>query len=482
MFILLLVVVFCGFTQTSAARTEPLNVFVIPVAGTVDPGLAAFIERALQRAKAGSEPLFVLEMDTFGGRVDAALQIVDALLTVPEDRSIAYVKKKAISAGALIALACGRLVMQSNTTIGDCAPITYSQEGPQALGEKFQSPLRAKFRALAKRNGYPEVLAESMVTAEMVVYVVEIDGSVRYLDGRELEELPLAEKDRIARKKTVVAAGELLTMHDSEARELGFSQMSVDSLSEMLTQLEIHDYEVVRIEPSWSESMVRFIGGIAPVLLVIGLAGLYMEMSAPGFGIPGVVGITCLAVVFLNQYLVGLADYSEMLLVALGIVLLGFEVFVIPGFGLAGYGGLLLIVAGAVLALQGFVVPDPALPWQGDLLAHNLLLGFGALILAIAAAFCFLRYVMPRLSESRQGPYLQTTLADFRADAPEAGRAKIGDIGKANTSLRPSGKMAAGDEVWDVITEGEFLAKGTRIKIVDIRGNRIIVDETSEND
>ena len=131
------------------------------------------------------------------------------------------------------------------------------------------------FRALAKRNGYPQTLAESMVTAEMMVYAVKLDGKT-----------------------------------------------------------------------------------------------LYMEVSAPGFGIPGIIGITCLALVFLNQYLVGLADYTELLLLILGVLLLGFELLVIPGFGIAGIAGLVFIAAGAILAFQDFVIPDPSLPWQAEILTR----------------------------------------------------------------------------------------------------------------
>ena len=144
-----------------AALASGRKVYIIPAAGTVDPGMAAFIERSLETAFADPNALVIIEIDTFGGRVDSALQIVDSLLATPEGKTIAFVKTKAISAGALIALACSRLVMRKNTTIGDCAPITYSKEGPKMLGEKFQSPLRAKFRALAKRNNYPEKLAEA---------------------------------------------------------------------------------------------------------------------------------------------------------------------------------------------------------------------------------------------------------------------------------------------------------------------------------
>ena len=466
-----------GIAQVSARK-----IYVVPVSGTVDPGMAAFIKRSLEAPSDDPDPLLVFELDTFGGRVDSALQIVDTLLSAPEGKTVAYVKNKAISAGALIALACSRLVMRNNTTIGDCAPITYSSEGPKVLGEKFQSPLRAKFRALAKRNGYPETLAESMVTAEMVVYAVEMEGKTLYMDSQAFEDLSQEEKERILSKKTIVGKGELLTMDDTEALELGFSRMSVDNMDEMLRRMEIENYKLIRIEESWSETLVRYIGVITPILLLIGLAALYMEISAPGFGAPGIIGITCLALVFLNQYLVGLADYTELLLLILGIILLGFELFVIPGFGIAGIAGLLFIAAGAILALQDFVIPDPSLPWQGEILLKNILHVLGAFFMAIIVALFVLRYIMPKLSVVVEGPYLNTTLKDSHADSIEAEKAKVGDIGVTMTFLRPSGKVKIKDEVFDGITQGEFMEKGTPVKISEIKGNRIIVSRKPEDE
>ena len=466
-----------GIAQVSARK-----IYVVPVSGTVDPGMAAFIKRSLEAPSDDPDPLLVFELDTLGGRVDSALQIVDTLLSAPEGKTVAYVKNKAISAGALIALACSRLVMRNNTTIGDCAPITYSSEGPKVLGEKFQSPLRAKFRALAKRNGYPETLAESMVTAEMVVYAVEMEGKTLYMDSQAFEDLSQEEKERILSKKTIVGKGELLTMDDTEALELGFSRMSVDNMDEMLRRMEIENYKLIRIEESWSETLVRYIGVITPILLLIGLAALYMEISAPGFGAPGIIGITCLALVFLNQYLVGLADYTELLLLILGIILLGFELFVIPGFGIAGIAGLLFIAAGAILALQDFVIPDPSLPWQGEILLKNILHVLGAFFMAIIVALFVLRYIMPKLSVVVEGPYLNTTLKDSHADSIEAEKAKVGDIGVTMTFLRPSGKVKIKDEVFDGITQGEFMEKGTPVKISEIKGNRIIVSRKPEDE
>lgn len=462
-----------AFNDSTAAISKK-KVYVIPISGNVDPGMAAFVKRAFKDIS-DPEAMYIIEMDTFGGRVDSALQIVDTLLNIPKGKTIAFVENKAISAGALIALACNELVMKHNTTIGDCAPITYSKEGPVLMGEKFQSPLRAKFRALAKRNNYPEALTEAMVTAEMTVYRLEINGKILYMDSVEFDDLNQAEKDKVLSKKTIVAKGELLTMDATEANKLGFSKMSVSNIDEMLNKMDIIQYEKTRLEESWSESLVRFITVITPVLMMIGLAALYTELKAPGFGIPGIIGIVFLGLVFFNQYIVGLANYTELLIIILGILFLGFEVFVIPGFGIAGITGFFCIAVGMILALQDFVIPDPSFPWQGELLINNILQVTVALLFAFIAGLAFLRYIFPRLSSVLKGPYLDVTLASSHADSIEAMGVKVGDTGIVMTFLRPSGKVKINDEIFDVITEGEFIEKDTPVTIMDIKGNRVIV-------
>lgn len=452
------------------------EVFVVPISGTVDPGMAGFVRRVYEQVSEKPDSLIIFEMDSFGGRVDSALEIVDTLLKLPREQTVAFVSVKAISAGALIALACGELAMKPGTTIGDCAPISFSSEGPKMMGEKFQSPLRAKFRALAKRNGYPEKLAEAMVTQSIVVYKINQNGQTTYLDSQEYEDLTDAEKQSITAKETVIKEGELLTMENEEAVDLGFSRMTVSTIDELLREKGIKNYSVVSLKETWSEALVRFIGKITPILMMIGLAALYAEMKAPGFGVPGIVGITCLALVFSNQYLVGLAGYTEFLIIMAGVILMGIELFVLPGFGVAGYAGLCCIVVGMVLALQDFVIPDPSFPWQQTLLVHNLIMVLGSFICAFISALFLLRYVMPRVSAfAAEGPYLLTTLKESHADSKQVGRVSIGDTGMAETPLRPSGRMKSKDEFFDVVTQGEFLEKGTPVVVSDISGNRIIV-------
>jgi membrane-bound serine protease (ClpP class) len=476
---LALAMILCALTGHASAAQK---IYVAPIAGEVDPGMAAFVARVHQEASIDPDALVIMTIDTFGGRLDSALEIVETLLKFPEGKTIAFVESKAISAGALIALACADLVMRPATTIGDTAPIIMTQEGPEMLGEKFQSPIRAKFRALAQRNGYPEALTEAMVTPEKEVYAVEIAGERVFMDEKTFKDLSPEELDNITSKKTIVAAGELLTMNAAEALAYDFSLMTVNSIEEMLENMGITDYEMIRIEEMWSETMVRFIGRIAPILMMIGLGALYIELRAPGFGLPGMIGVICLAVVFLNQYLVGLAHYTELLIILLGLALMGVEMFVLPGFGIAGFAAILVIAIGLVLTLQDFVIPDPSLPWQMDILKTNLLRVMVAWVGAVISGILVLRYMMPWFSRGREeGPFLMSDLRGAHADSNETARIRIGDRGLAATDLRPAGKAEINDDIFDVVTDNEFMERGTPVMVTLVRGNWIVVskDETS---
>ncbi|MCG8335038.1 MAG: ATP-dependent Clp protease proteolytic subunit [Proteobacteria bacterium] len=451
------------------------KVYVIPVSGAVDPGMAAFFERTLTEYAKDPQALVVIEMDTFGGRVDSALEIVDHLTTIPQSKVVSYVTKRAISAGALIALAANELTMKHNTLIGDCAPIMMSSEGPKMLGEKAQSPLRAKFRALAKRNGYPSILAESMVSLDMEVYQVEFPDKKIYMDAVEFADLNETEKASIISRKTIVAKGELLTMDNTEAKQLGFSQISTSTLEEMLAARGYNDYEIVRIQESWSETFVRYISSIAQILMLIGLGALYLEYKSPGFGIFGIIGLICLGLVFFNQYFVGLANYTELLILIIGILLLAVEVFVLPGFGIAGFAGLTTIGIALLLMLQDFVIPDPALPWQSDLLLKNLVQVLVSFIAAFILTMVMFRYFLPRVSKVVNGPFLEGTLKESHITQATEKGVQVGDVGRADTFLRPSGKIVVGNKLFDAITSGDFIEKGTAVRIIKIDGNRIVV-------
>ena len=475
-FIFILLLIFMLFSgDLLYASQKKQKVYVIPVSGTVEPGMAAYVKRALEEIKNETDAVFVFKMDTFGGRVDAALEIVDTISNVPKGKTIAFVEKRAISAGALIALSSNLLFMKDNTIIGDCAPIIQTQEGQKMAGEKIQTVLRAKFRALAKKNNYPVVLAESMVTIDMEVYQVTMDGKKSFINKKAYNDLTEDEKKKIGKKKTIVAKGELLTMDDAEAFDLGFSQKSVKGINEVLSILGYESTNIITIEESWSETFVRFLQPFLPILMLIGIGAIYTEIKAPGFGIPGIAGIICLGLVFFGQYLVGLANYTELLLLLIGVLLLGVEVFVLPGFGVAGISGLIVIAAGLVLSFQGFVIPDPSFPWEGTLLMKNLAQVLGSFMLAFIISLFMIRFVLPQISKIVKGPYLEATLSNSHVDVTMDLGVKPGDTGIAHTFLRPSGKVMINNKKIDAITQGEFIEQGTRVLIDKMEQNHVIV-------
>jgi len=198
-------------------------------------------------------------------------------------------------------------------------------------------------------------------------------------------------------------------------------------------------------------------------------------IKAPGFGFPGIAGIICLGLVFFNQYLVGLADHTELLLLLIGTLLLGVEVFVLPGFGVAGITGMIVIAAGLVLSFQGFVVPDPSFPWEGRLLMMNLAQVMGAFVLSFLISLFMIRFVLPQISKVVKGPYLDATLAQSHLDVTSDLTLSPGDTGVVITTLRPSGKVMINNQKIDAITHGEFIDPDQKIVVVSVESSRVMV-------
>jgi membrane-bound serine protease (ClpP class) len=462
---------YCGDAVKTTPDSSIVKAYVIPVVGTVDHGMAAFVGRCLREASREAGVVVVLDIDTYGGQVDAAFDIVDSV-TSCRAPTVAFVRSKAISAGALIALSANKMAMRPNTTIGDVAPLINTKDGPQMLGEKHQSPIRAKFRTLADRNGYPAILTEAMVTAEIEVFEVALPDTVFYVDSAGLAALDTAAAKA---SKQVVKAGELLTMTDAEALRYGFSAMTVGSVEEMLPRMGYAVAAAGSAGKNWSEGLVSVIAMLAPVLMMIGFSAIYMEIRTPGFGIPGIIGISCLALVFFGQYMVGLANYTELLILALGAALLALEVLVIPGFGFAGFAGIALLIIGMVLSFQNFVLPSPELPWQAAILKKNLLRVSLSVIGSITLILIFFKYFFADLGRIVKGPYLAATLGGAQSDTGMSFVPKVGDRGVASTTLRPSGKVRVGAALCDVVTEGQFIENGAAVVVTQIHGNRIVV-------
>jgi membrane-bound serine protease (ClpP class) len=427
------------WSAQAAPATRPV-VYVARIDGIIDLGLAPFVRRVLDEAAAAGAAAVILDINTFGGRVDAAVLIRDALLG-SQVRTVAFVNKRAISAGALISLAAERIVMADGGTIGAATPVELGAPGApaQPVAEKTVSYMRKEFRATAESRKRPPLLAEAMVDAD-----VEIPG--------------------------VIAKGKLLTLTTQEALRHGLADARADHLDAVVASLDLADAEVRHATQTWAETLVRFLTHpvVSSLLMTIGILGIIVEIRTPGFGVPGTLGAVSLALFFWGHWLVRLAGWEELLLVGVGLILLAIEVFVTPGFGITGVVGLAALIGGLGLSLIGAGATWAVLVTAVGQVAVSLLL-------AIAASLALLRF-LPRLPFGRR-LVLETELTarEGFASAPEADRSWLGKRGTAASTLRPAGIADIEGERVDVVSDGEFIEAGELLAVVRVDGNRIVV-------
>lgn len=416
------------------------TVYRVPFTGTVEFGLAPFIERSLEEAEEAGAAFVVLDMDTPGGRVDAAERIADAL----GDASIpvyTLVNRRAFSAGALIALATDRIYMRPASVIGAATPVDGS--GTKAP-EKIVSAMRSEMRALAEAHGVDPEIAAAMVDED-----IAIEG--------------------------VVEVGKLLTLTTEEAVEVGYA-IEVEDLPALLAELDAENATVVSAETNWAEGVVRFFTNpvVAPFLLSLGFLGLIVEIKTASFGLAGAAGLLSLALFFGSHLIVGLAGLEDLLIFGVGLVLVGVEVFLIPGFGFFGIVGGLGILAGLYLSLMG------SLPTTADFTRAGLILSTTVLLIAITA-WAMIRTLPGSSRLAKSGIFLLGRTD--RAIGYESAHPRtdlVGVVGSAITDLRPSGTGLFNDERIDVVSESEWITEGTPIRIVSAEGYRHVVRPVSQ--
>ena len=477
--------------KTDAEKTRKHAVW-IKLEGDVEPSMFEFCARAIDDALKENPDYIVFEINTFGGRLDAAFDLVDTIMAVKGPETIALVKKKAISAGSLIALACKRLYMLEATTIGDCAPIVQGGDGtPQIVGEKIQSPLRAKFRNLAQRNGYPELLSSAFVTPELEVLELKrtLDkgkkterDTVLVIEGQKYSVLADSDKEFWGTPRILVKDGELLTMTDKEAEELGFSRGTFKNREDFETALDIESRS--EVETTLGEDIASAIAAVAGILLILGFGALYIEFKTPGFGLFGIIGIVLIGIVFLGQFAPQLDGYIPAILLVAGVVLFLVEIFVMPGTFLFGIGGIVCMILALALSYSPAEIPEyipeaveesfDATPWLFGLL-YMLCCAAIALVFPIAAS----KYLIPLLPEGWT-PMLKTDLETAASPTEAVQEVTLGDIGTAKTFLRPVGQasftMADGStRLFDVQTRGEIIEAGQRVKVESVQEGHIWV-------
>lgn len=421
---------------TPAERAAPPAagpVYRIPVDGTIEMGIAPFIERSLRLAHEAGAMAAVLDIDTPGGRVDAAERIADAISDSPVP-TYAFINRRAFSAGALIALATERIYMRPGSVIGAATPV--SGEGEKAP-EKIVSAMRSEFRALAEARGLDPRVAEAMVDES-----IEIPG--------------------------VVEAGKLLTLSTDEAVSLGFAAETED-WDALLATLGAQGAAVVEMRTNWAERVVRFLTNplIAPFLLSIGFLGLLIEIKTPSVGLAGLAGATSLGLFFGSHLILGLAGWEVVILLATGVILLLVEMILLPGFGVAGILGTLAVIASIFLSLVG------NMPTTQDIMVAINVIAASLLIVGFATW-----QLIKRLPEDRRAKRIMLHASTDRASGYISGTARdelVGTVGVASTDLRPSGTGRFGEEFVDVVSEGGWVMAGTPIRVIRAEAYRQVV-------
>jgi len=467
---------------------------VIVCKGLIDDGLYKSIRRRTQMALDGGVDYLIYEIGTYGGLLESGDDIAKYFIldVGKKAHTVAYITTEAISAGAMISVSCKDIIMLENTTIGDCAPITLGGKLEGVEREKVESFTRAAFMRAAEANHYPEALLKAMVTMQIEVYKVKNlkTGDYEFFEGVRLPTD--ANEYDLENKELIVTGEELLTLTASDAVEYGIARAQVKDLSGVLEFLSKRDdvtfaEETMVLETLWSEEMVRWLNSpaVMAVLVMLALLAVYIEFNTPGIGLPGLVAAICFAIIVGSKYVHGMANWVEILLVVIGMLLLMIEIFVLPGFGVAGFSGILCILAG----LFGMLVKNPPdkLPWPESVPAWNdftwgvvgLASGFlGFVILALILTkympkFQFLSGLILLPTPAKKGDEFEVSMTT----SPESKTIIVneGDVGEVVSILRPTGKARFGDAIVDVVAEAEFLDKGTDIEIIEIHGNRVVV-------
>lgn len=424
------------------AQTSAPVVYIIAIEGMIDLGLAPFLARTIREAHAAGASAVLLDINTFGGRVDAAVAMRDSLVNAPI-RTIAFVNQRAISAGALIALACDTVIMTKGGTIGAATPVVGGTGDTKPADEKSVSYVRSEFRATAEARNRPPQFAEAMVDVD-----VEIAG--------------------------VIEKGKLLTLTASQALEHKVAELAADTLDAALAAAGLPGAEVRVARQTWAEGLVRFLTHpvISSLLMTVGLLGLLVEIRTPGFAVPGTIGLISLGLFFWGHWIVQLAGWEELLLIAVGVLLLALEVFVIPGVTVAGIAGIVALVAGLGMTLVGAGATVSVIITALGRVAISILL-------AMAGAFAFVR-ALPRLPFGRR-LVLETGMAADQGyvSAPESDRRWLGQTGTAISPLRPAGIAEFDGARVDVVSDGGFVDAGSPIEVTRVDGNRIVVRQST---
>jgi membrane-bound serine protease (ClpP class) len=431
-------------------------VVVAPLQGEVTEAQFIMLRRALKSAEAAGASAFVINMDTPGGSLGAAVKILNLLLdsTIP---TYTWVNTNAGSAGALIALGTKAIYMAPVSAIGAAAPVMGGgQEVPETMSAKIISYYSGYFRSAAEANGYNPELAEAFINRE--------------------KELKIGDE-------VISAEGSLLTLSAQEAvRKIDGKPVLASGIAanvrQLIDQAELGEPEIFEFAPSGFEKVAMWITRLAPLFLLGGIIGAYIEFKSPGFGVPGFVAALCFTLFFAGHYVAGLTGYEAAALFVAGLALVLFELIFFPGILFVAALGMLMMVAGLLFAMVDFW---PSREFTFDFATVGTsLINFSVTILLAAIIISLLARYLPSLPVFRFLFLQAKSAAGTSLRAPEQTviheTVEVGHTGVARTILRPSGRAEFGAMLADVVTDGDFLEAGTPVRVIRIEGGRIVVE------
>jgi len=497
-----------------------LTAAILPLQVEITDLTVESLKRRIELARNQGAKIIILDLDTPGGLVTSSIAVADLIRSLPDEvKTVAWVNPNAHSGGALVAMACDEIVMARSSRIGDSQVIMGGPGGVTAVPEELQpkayTPVLHDFRTSARKNGYSQVLCEALVIPEREVWWVENvktgerefvfdDEKVKRLGEDKSSTTPSADENvdtaspaqpewklveiyydpvlemEVSALQPIVRHDQLLEMSPSEAIAYGFSKGIVTDESDLRARYGLS--HVVRIDPLWSESLAHWLTSIYVrgfLLLVIFLSA-YVEFHTPGVGLAGLVALIALAIFVGAPYLTGLANVWEIVLIFVGILLISLELFVIPGFGVAGVSGLLMVLTGLIAT---FIPDEPGRPFPQFFPAlpttlHGLKLAVATLVSSMTASLIgmlMLSKFLPKVPVFNKLIPANPTPSQVAVEDAYRGMARVGDVGQAEGALRPGGKARFGSVLVDVVTEGEYLEANCTIEVIERRGNRVVV-------
>ena len=429
-------------------------VYRVPIEGIIDLGLPPFIQRTLEDAESNEATAVIFDINTFGGRVDAATQIKDAILGA-DILTIAFINRRAISAGALISLSCEKIYMTGGGLIG--AATAVDMTGKKG-SEKVISFMREEMASTAEKRGRSKEIARGMVDEELTFTHLVIGGDSIKVDDIE------GRKD-----------GKLISLTTEQALKYKIADGTAENMEALLDSLGYSSVQTIETTENWSEAIVRFLTNpvVASLLTTFGFLGILFELQSPGWGIPGFVGLACLILSLSASYIAQLATMSDMLFVLTGLALILLEVLVIPGFGIAGLGGIGLMIYGLYLLL----LPDIPV---GEEVLGQAMDGFLIGLVGAVIGLVLLVKLMIKTKFWEQITAPDTQKKEDGYSNTFGWESLQGETGISDTDLHPSGWVRVKDQRIFVVSEGEFIEEGKEIKILSVDGNRVLVRELTK--